>query len=313
MNDNSRLSPIILFAYNRPGHTEQTVVALKKNELASESDLFIFSDGPKIENDENVKKVREYIKTINGFKSVTIIEREKNFGLANSIISGVNEIIDKFGKVIVLEDDLVTSKYFLKFMNGALDFFKDRNDVFSISGYSYPAKIMRIPENYKHEIYLSYRFGSWGWATCADRWDKVDWSVTDFEEFKHNKKLQKEFNRGGRDLSGMLISQMHGDIDSWAIRFDYAHFKNNSFSVRPVKTLVANIGMDGSGVHCEQKKDPCKDKVADMFPKIEMIELNYGVTNAFKTVFDVDVLQQGKTPKYSVLRFFKKCLKRVVK
>jgi len=308
-----KLSPIILFVYNRPWHTEQTVEALKKNELAGESDLFIFSDGPKVENDENVKKVREYIKTINGFNSVTIIEREKNLGLANSVIAGVTEIVNKFGKVIVLEDDLVTSKYFLKFMNEALDFFKDRNDVFSISGHSYPPSIMKIPHSYKHDIYLSYRFGSWGWATWKDRWNKVDWEIKDYEQFKKDNKMKADFNRGGSDMSDMLISQMEGKIDSWAIRFDYAHFKNYCYNIRPVKSLVHNIGFDGSGVHCEQKKDPCKDKVADMFPKIEMIELNDDVTNAFRVVFDFDKQQQIKTPKYSGLRFFKKCLKRVVK
>ena len=309
MNNNSKFSPIIIFVYNRPKHTEQTVAALKNNLLASESDLFIFSDGPKIENDEKVREVRDYIKTIEGFKSVTITERDENLGLANSIISGATEIIGKFHRVIVLEDDLVTSKYFLKYMNQALEFFQPQKNVVSISGYNYPDTLIKMPEGYGKELFLSYRFGSWGWGTWKDRWEKIDWSVKDFEKFKKDKELQENFNRGGQDMSQMLIRQMNGDIDSWAIRFDYAHFKNNSYSVRPVKTLVANIGMDGSGVHCEEISDRCKDEIADVLPKIESLELDDKVTNAFRSVFDVRVLQHKKThPKYSVLRFLRKCL-----
>ena len=301
------LSPIILFVYNRPWHTEQTVEALKKNELASENDLFIFSDGPKIENDENVRKVREYIKTIDGFKSVTIVERDKNLGLANSVISGVTEIIIKFGKVIVLEDDLVTSRYFLKFMNEALDFFKDRNDVFSISGHSYPPSIMKIPRFYKHDVYLSYRFGSWGWATWSDRWDKVDWEIKDYEKFKNDDKMKAEFNRGGKDMSDMLISQMEGRIDSWAIRFDYAHFKNNCYNTRPVKSLVKNTGFDGSGVHCGAA-DIFKDDIKnDFLPMLEYIKLNKKVLKSFYNVFE----PPESPPRYSLSRFILKLFKRL--
>lgn len=302
-----KLSPIILFVYNRPWHTEQTVEALKKNELASESDLFIFSDGPKIENDENVRKVREYIKTVDGFKSVKIIEREKNLGLANSVIAGVTEIVNKFGKVIVLEDDLVTSKYFLKFMNEALEFFKDREDIFSISGYSYPPSIMKIPGFYKHDVYLSYRFGSWGWASWIDRWNKVDWEIKDYEQFKKDNKMNADFNRGGSDMSDMLISQMEGKIDSWAIRFDYAHFKNNCYNIRPVKSLVKNIGFDGSGVHCGTADIFNDDMKNDFLPMLEDIKLNKNVIKSFYNVFQ----PPKSTARYSLSRFVLKLFKRL--
>ena len=223
------LAPIILFVYNRPWHTRQTIEALQKNELAKESELYIFSDGPKTENDEKVNEVRKYIKTISGFKSITISEKEKNCGLANSVIAGVTEIINKFGKVIVIEDDLVTSKYFLKFINEALDFFEKDERIFSVSGYTFPAKTMKIPKNYKHDIYLAYRHGAWGWGTWKNRWESVDWELSDFKEFCENPKLQKAFNCGGADMSGMLKAQMEGKIDSWAIRFDYSLFKNGCF------------------------------------------------------------------------------------
>ena len=302
------LAPIILFVYNRLWHTQQTIEALLKNKLASESDLFIFSDGPKTENDEKVSEVRKYIKTISGFKSVTIFEKEKNCGLANSVIAGVTEIINKFGKVIVLEDDLVTSRYFVKFMNEALNFFENDKRLFSVSGYTYSDKIMKIPKNYRHDIYLSYRNESLGWGTWIDRWNSVDWGVADFKEFCENPKLQKAFNRGGADMSGMLKAQIEGKIDSWAIRFDYALFKNDCFNVKPIKPLVCNIGLT-SGTHCSKGgTDKFITQIDDSFcPKISKVEPSEEILNNYKKIFDV----QKKMQKYSLKRFIGKIRKRL--
>ena len=299
-------SPLILFVYNRLWHTEQTVEALKNNDLSGESNLFIFSDGPKVAGDENVKLVREYIKTISGFKSISIIERENNLGLADSVISGVSEIINKYGKVIVLEDDITTARFFLKFMNDSLEFFKDRSDVFSVSGHNHSSSIMKIPKSYKHDIYLSYRFGSWGWATWKDRWNKVDWEVKGYEKFNNNKELHKRFERGGIDAPELLKSQMEGKIDSWAIRFNYSHFIHDCYNVRPAKTLVKNIGFDGSGVHCE-KNEKYQDVLDDSFnPMLYDIGLHKKILNNFAKVAD-------RSPKYSIKRFFKKIIKKVFK
>ena len=146
------LSPIILFVYNRPEHTKKTINALLNNKLAVESTLIIFSDGFKNEKDiDDVLKVREVIKNISGFKYLKIVEREKNFGLANSVISGVTEIIEEYGKAIVLEDDILTSKYFLNFMNEFLDLFKKEKKIYSISGYNFPIK---IHSSYQYQIYF---------------------------------------------------------------------------------------------------------------------------------------------------------------
>ena len=154
------LAPIVLFVYNRPEHTRKTVKALQDNDLTDESILYIFSDAAKNDDEvENVEKVREYIRTISGFKQIIIIEREKNYGLANSIISGVTEIVNKYGKIIVLEDDLVTSKYFLSFMNDALEIYKDENKVICIHGYIYPIK-SELPETF-----FIKGADCWGWAT----------------------------------------------------------------------------------------------------------------------------------------------------
>jgi hypothetical protein len=248
---NNDLAPVVLFVYNRPEHTRKTVEALKKTLLAENSELFIFSDAAK--NDAgraNVEKVRRYIKTIDGFKSITIIEREENFGLAKSILSGVTESINQYGKVIVLEDDLISSTVFLKYMNYYLDLYKNEPKVFSITGFNYPESILHVPDKYPYNIYFNYRCMSWSWATWINRWNKVDWGVKDYEKFTKDKKRQKLFNRGGDDLTGMLGSQIEGKIDSWAIRWCYAHFKNDAYCVYPVKSLVNNTGHDETGVHC---------------------------------------------------------------
>jgi len=247
------LAPIVLFVYNRLWHTRQTVEALQRNELARESELFIYSDAPKHEEaKEKVKEVRDYIKNIDGFKKVTIIKREKNWGLANSVIDGVTKIVNEYGKIIVLEDDLVTSTNFLVYMNEALDFYIEDKKIWSISAYNLP---IDIPKNYQKDVYLNYRASSWGWATWKDRWKKNDWEVQDYKKFVKNKILQKQFNRGGNDMTEMLINQMEGKIDSWAIRWGYSQFKDKSYCIYPTITKVQNIGMDGSGVHCGENNN----------------------------------------------------------
>ena len=253
-------SPVVLFVYNRPLHTEQTIEALKRNIFADQSDLYIFSDGPKLETDnKQIAEVRKYIKQIRGFKSIHIIEQDNNMGLANSVISGVTSVINSYGKVIVLEDDLVTSPYFLKYMNEALEFYKNESQVFSISGYNHPPNLMKFPENYLNDIYFNYRNSSWGWGTWKDRWEKVDWEVADFNDFIKDRRAQNDFNRGGEDLTPMLKAQVEGKIDSWAIRWSYSHFCNNGLSVCPVFSYVNNIGMDASGTHCGKTEKYAND------------------------------------------------------
>lgn len=245
------LSPIILFVYNRPWHTRQTVEALQKCELAAESDLYIFADGSKEdasdETRQKIAEVRQYIHTIYGFKSIHIQENPINKGLANSVIQGVSEVINKHGQVIVVEDDIVAHPFFLRFMNEALDFYADDHRIYSIGGYNYN---FQIPQSYKKDVYIVHRAESWGWATWLDRWNNVDWTIADAISFFSSKRKQRKFNRGGDDMSNMLQAQLDGEIDSWAIRWEYHLYKHNAYCLRPVKTLVRNIGLDGTGVHC---------------------------------------------------------------
>jgi len=246
-------APIVLFTYNRPGHTRRALEALAGNDGASESDLIVYSDGPKTAADaESVREVREYLSTVNGFRSVRVTEREANFGLASSVLTGVTEVLGRTPSVVVMEDDLLTSRNFLSFVNAALATYEPRSEIFSVTGYNYP---LRIPSSYREDAYLSYRSSSWGWGTWADRWSQVDWALSDYSQFVRDPQAQELFARGGDDLQRMLEMQMAGELDSWSIRFDYAHYKHDAFCVHPVVSKVQNFGFDGSGVHCDYSDD----------------------------------------------------------
>jgi len=252
----ANLSPIVLFVYNRLWHTKKTIEALQKNKLASDSELFIYADGARNEKEnDQVLQVNNYIKKVDGFKKVIIIERDNNWGLANSVIDGVTQIVNKYGRVIVLEDDLVTSKYFLTYMNKTLDIFQHNDQVGSISGFSFTQEFMQFPSNYKRDVYFHYRPMSWGWATWKGRWNNTDWQVEDFFLFIKDKKKKKEFSKYGPDVIRMLKKQMKGEIDSWYIRWTYSSYKKGFLTVYPIKSFINNIGHDESGVHCSKDKD----------------------------------------------------------
>ncbi|EHQ02365.1 hypothetical protein [Gillisia limnaea] len=240
------LAPICLFTYNRLGETKQTVKALQNNFLAKESDLFIFSDGPKNEAASNkVNVVREYLKTIKGFKSITIFKSQTNKGLANSIISGVTQIIKQYGKVIVLEDDLITTPNFLDFMNHALEFYENDEKIKSISGYS--TKILQKCRNI--DIHFQRRAHSWGWASWKSRWDI---NVFRNKNLKLDNDKLREFRiTCGDDIDNMLISSINGKIDSWYVWWVYDHFIKNKFTVYPIYSKIKNIGFSDESTHCQ--------------------------------------------------------------
>jgi len=294
-----KLSPIILFVYNRPWHTQKTVEALQNNELAAQSELFIYSDAPKNENSvENVNKVREYIHTVKGFKNITIIEREKNLGLANSIIDGVTKIVNEYEKIIVLEDDLVTSPYFLTFMNEALEVFQERKDIFSITGFSFATQFMNFPKNYEEDIYLNIRPMSWSWASWKDRWSDIDWEVKDFHNFIKNKAKINAFNLGGTDLSNMLTMQMQGKIDSWYIRWSYHAIMARQLTVYPRISFVNNVGHDSSGVHCGHDKQNIYShtelNMNSIYKIPKNIEINKKIIKNFNKAFNIKISSKIK-------------------
>ncbi|MGE3613202.1 MAG: glycosyltransferase [Sulfurimonas sp.] len=238
-------APIVLFTYNRPWHTRQTIEALQKNELACGSELFIFSDAPKNENAvEKVNEIREYIKNIDGFKKITIIERDKNWGLANSIIDGVTKVVNEYGKIIVLEDDLVTSPYFLRFMNEALEMYKDEPKVASIHGYIYP--IEGLPK-----AFFIKGADCWGWATWREKWSIFEPDGHKLLDELNKRRLQKEadFNNS-YGFTKMLKDQIKGKNNSWAIRWYMSAFLKDMLTLYPGQSYVHNIGLDGEGTHC---------------------------------------------------------------
>lgn len=249
-------APVVLFVYNRLEHTKKVLESLSKNILADKTDLFVFSDAAKNEKGlEKVKHVREYIRRMDwreGFQNVTVVEADQNKGLAKSVIGGVTQILKKYGKVIVIEDDLILSPYFLKYMNGALEYYKDVSEIWSISGYSFPMKSLK---KYPHDVFYSYRGCSWGWATWLDRWEKTDWDVKDYPKLVADKEWQKRFNRGGADLTGMLRMQMEGKINSWAIRWVFSQSNLEMYTVYPKNSYILNDGCDGSGTHLGATKE----------------------------------------------------------
>lgn len=225
---------------------------MQANFLAQESDLHIFSDGPKPGAEAKVEAVRAFIREIDGFKSVTIQLSDTNRGLASSVIAGVSQVLDRFGKVIVLEDDIVTSTNFLAFMNNALDFYTAEPRVFAISGYAYPMKSLR---NREYDNSFGYRSYSWGWATWKNRWELVDWNVSDYAVFVADKRNRRLFNQGGSDLWAMLQKQHQGKIDSWMIRWVYAQHKHHLLDVFPKISKTANIGFGTEATHTD-----CSDR-----------------------------------------------------
>ncbi|MDR1742816.1 MAG: glycosyltransferase [Dysgonamonadaceae bacterium] len=239
------LAPIILFVYNRPSHTRLTIEALLNNRLASESDLWVFADGSKGEKDrKGVNEVRKTVRAIDGFKSIQIIENESNVGLANNIIKGVTQVVNERGKVIVVEDDLITSPYFLTFMNKGLDFFANEEKVGHIQGYSYP--VPQFPE-----AFLTKWIGSWGWATWKRAWQYFNPDGQALMDELKRRKLTRNFDFDGKyPYTQMLQRQIDGANNSWAIRWFASAYLQGMLSLNAGRSLVRNIGFDNSGVHC---------------------------------------------------------------
>lgn len=253
MNNIDNYAPIILFVYNRIDELKRTIASLKANFGAQETDLIIYSDGPKSYKDvRGVSDVRQFLNTLDGFKKVRVIERQNNMGLADSIINGVSQVASHYGRVIVLEDDLETSRNFIQYMNHALDYYQDDDSIFAINGYTPP---IETKKDYEYDNYFTYRSYSWGWATWLDRWNDIDWEIKNYESFKKSYSLKKDFNKGGQDLSRMLKKQMKGKINSWAIRWCYNQFMMGMLSVSPVRTKVSNIGFSDNATNTVNPKE----------------------------------------------------------
>ena len=242
----SDLASIVLFVYNRPDHTRRTLAALAANSLAAESDLIVYADGPKKpEHQASVDAVRELVRSTRGFKSVAIVERETNLGLANSIIAGVTEVCAARGRVIVVEDDLIVAPEFLAFLNAGLDRYRSEQSVLEISGYGYPAHDQSTPQTF----FLPMA-SCWGWATWSRAWAAFDPKMSALSQLDDDPGARRRFNVDDTyDYYGMACQQRQGKIDSWGIRWQLSLFAHDGLVLYPRNSLVYNAGVDASGTH----------------------------------------------------------------
>ena len=239
-------APILLFVYNRPEHTRRCIESLLKNSLASESNLFIYADGAKDSTQqEAVNEVRNYIRSIQGFKQITLMERSENWGLARNIINGVTTQVNRYGKVIVLEDDLVVAPYFLQFMNDALEVYKNEPRVGHIQACDF-TQDSSLPATF-----LIKWTGSWGWATWDRAWKHFNPNGNELLQELEKRKLTHVFDFNGKyGFTRMLRRQIEGKNNSWAIRWNASLFLKDILSLNVGRSLVQNEGFDGSGTNC---------------------------------------------------------------
>lgn len=274
-------APIALFVYNRPDHTLETLEHLMKNELAAESELFIFSDGPRSAKDETgVNEVRIIARQVTGFKIVKVIERERNMGLAKSIISGVTELVDTHGRVIVFEDDLISSPYTIKYFNDALERYQDDEKVMHVSSYIFPLDDADLTETFFFRAAFS-----WGWATWARAWKNFEPDIDKLIAQFDDEKIKQFSIEGTMNFWKQMQDFKAGKNNSWAIRWYASVFLNGGLTLNPSKSLVHNIGHDGSGTHSN-------------------IENMYGTQVAQSPVtYFPDVLKENKKA-YEAIKYF---------
>lgn len=289
----SHLAPIALFVYNRPLHTQKTVKAILNNALSRNSHLYIYSDAPKTQEDqEKVLEVRSYIRTIQGFKKTEIIEREQNFGLANNIIDGVTKIVNQYGKIIVLEDDIVVSPVFLDYMNSALNYYQKTSRVWCINAYCLPTS---YPLNMNY--FFTRELNCWGWGTWSDRWKyyKKDthWAL---DNFSKSEIRYLNFNSIHKYWKQLLLNHQK-KIDTWFVFFYLSSIKQDGLALSPTKSYITQIGFDGSGKHCGKLEDiflnapftSINTKVDKNFPQ-EIIESQTAMTITRKYYYKIRIL-----------------------
>lgn len=288
-------APIIVFLYNRPDKAEKTLNALKNNTLATESDIHIFIDGAK--NDLAKSKVKETKKvaySVIGFKNIKIYESKKNKGLADSIISGVTEIINKYGTAIVIEDDIVTGKYFLEYMNAALEKYKDEKKVWHITGWHNPTKKKNSTDCFFYPL-----MDCWSWATWKDRWQYFE---------KNPKKIVNSFNAEqikAFNVDGLVpnkwnqvLGNLNGRNNTWAIFWYATILKNHGLCLAPSNSIAKNIGCDNTGVHSKKSENytittSINNKITN-FPNVFSVnEFEYNLLkNDYKKRFRFERIKQ---------------------
>jgi len=271
----SDLAPIGLSTYIRLPHLQQTIAALQKNALAEQSELFVFSDAPRPGHEAKVASVRSYLRTVDGFKKVCIVEREKNSRTENNR-SGLSLLLNRFGKVIFLEEDVVTAPGFLTFMNQALEAYRNNDKVFAITGYCPPIEAHRYTRS---DAFLLPSCNYWGFAIWKERFDQVRMKTPACEVFKTigNPYSLASYMSIGPDVPYMFLLDARGKLDAGDIKFSFEMWRKGSYLLVPTVSLTTNIGFDGSGEHCgtEQKYETViSDRKAGNFLLPKEPELN---------------------------------------
>lgn len=248
------ISPVGLSTYIRLGHLKKTVEALKKNHLADKTDLFIFSDGPRDGDEEKVCNVRQYLKSITGFKTVQVFEREKNDRVFNNR-GGISEILGSYNRIIFLEEDVVTHPVFLSFMNAALKRYESEEKVFSISGWC--PKLKKTLPLVRYSTFFVPRFCGWGLGIWKDRFDKITkLNMDNFKILKNNPiAMERIHKQMGKDVLSMIEAEALGKINALDIRCCYHQAMTGELTLYPFPTLTKNIGLDGTGEHCPKQSN----------------------------------------------------------
>ena len=241
--------PVLISTYTRIDHLKQTINALLKNELAKETVVYIYSDGARVGDEKKVESVRQYLSSVTGFSALHVVVREQNMGANANQINAMKELLDRYGAVITMEDDIVVAPGFLQYMNMALEKYKTDQKVFSISAYCPP---IQIRKDYPYDAFFIRRFNGWGAGWWKDRFDSMRYiTLSEFEKFSSDKKATRSFTRaGGRDMLVMLKRVAHGELDAGDVRCMYTQFLKDQYTLYPTQSLVQNIGFDGTGVHC---------------------------------------------------------------
>lgn len=245
-------APIVVSVYDRLDHLKRCVESLKTNNLAIESILYVVSDAAyKEEHVDRIRRVRDYISSINGFKEVRPVFREKNLGAQKSVGLVLDNILSTNDSFIFLEDDIVVSNNFLQYLNDGLAYYREQKNVFAICGFKAP---FDLPFNYKEDVFFYPCNSPWGFATWKDRWVSVNHDYYDrYSELKKDRQKFKEFVSIGFYIKGILKADSKEEIVAGDLRVYYHMFQHNMCSVFPVKSKTQNWGFDGTGEHCGNK------------------------------------------------------------
>ena len=308
------LSPVAVFAFNRADHLTQTLEALGENELADQSHVTIFCDGPR--NDVERKKtddVRAVARSAKGFASLRVVEREVNMGCGPAIIAGLKEMFAEHESLIIIEDDIVLAKNGLKWFNSCLEKYKNSPEVLAIGAWSYPERFMSFPADYGYDAYFLPRFQCWGWASWRERIQGVDWLVSDSEDFFASPEQMGAFAQGGDDLVPTLKAQLAGQINTWDIQVAYSGFKREMYTLVPRKPYATNIGTFGEGTHVGRERGEHPTRYIDLSQSLDSPRVPEDVVVDDRILCNFRAALTKYTPGAPLWRIFFRRLKSYVK